>query len=190
FFRNGGRRCWIVRVPTPAPDAPFDADIFIDHDLKETGVASLMAQADFLRYQSPVPRALQGIHAALEVEEATLIAVPDAVHRGWSRYEPGPPPRAEESPPPIRPAWWHFLDCKPPPVFEAVREPRWGNFLPCALRVLPFPQLSKSERPGAITLSWTRVNEPQVRYVLEESPRPNYADARPIYQGTELRFEV
>src|SRR5262245_48270966 len=159
FFRNGGRRCWIVRVPRPRRDASFDADLFLDCRLADTGTASLTSEADFLRYQSAEEtRLLKGIHAALEVEEATLIAVPDAVHRGWSRFAPEPPPPAEESPPPIRPQWWHFLDCQPPPQFEAVRQPRWGHFLPCPLRVLPAPELAKEEGDGVVTLTWSRVN--------------------------------
>ena len=56
-----------------------------------------MTDADFLRYQSPQSRPLKGIHTALEVEEATLIAVPDAVHRGWEPATPEKPPDPKPS---------------------------------------------------------------------------------------------
>ena len=42
-----------------------------------------MADADFIRYTLNDAPALTGIHAALGIEEASLIAVPDAIHRGW-----------------------------------------------------------------------------------------------------------
>ena len=40
-------------------------------------MGDLLAEADFLRYQGPVPRNLSGIYAALALDEATLIAVPE-----------------------------------------------------------------------------------------------------------------
>jgi hypothetical protein len=65
--------------------ANFAADLFLDPDLAEETTADLSAQADFIRWQQPSPRRLQGIHAALEIDEATIISVPDASQRGWSR---------------------------------------------------------------------------------------------------------
>jgi hypothetical protein len=89
--------------------ADFGARIFLDtrrpevlRTLVETPAADLLAAADFVRYQGPALIKLQGIHAALDVEEATLIAVPDAVHCGWSFTEPAaaPAPDKPQKPPP------------------------------------------------------------------------------------------
>jgi hypothetical protein len=65
--------------------ANFGADLFLDPDLADETTADLSAQADFIRWQQPSPRRLQGIHAALELDEATIISVPDASQRGWSQ---------------------------------------------------------------------------------------------------------
>jgi hypothetical protein len=103
--------------PVPQADTPlerdgladFGAGLFLDtrrpevlRTLVETPTADFLAAADFLRYQGPALLKLQGIHAALDVEEATLIAVPDAVHRGWSFTGPAeaPAPDKPQQPPP------------------------------------------------------------------------------------------
>jgi len=52
-------------------------------------------QADHVRWQQPRPRRLIGIHALLGLDEATLVAVPDAVHRGWSAEQVVPPASLE-----------------------------------------------------------------------------------------------
>ena len=69
----------------------FSAGLFLDPDLADELADSLPAEADFLRWQSSAARPLTGIHAALGVDEATLIAVPDAVHRGWAMASDAPP---------------------------------------------------------------------------------------------------
>ncbi|HYI13104.1 MAG TPA: phage tail sheath subtilisin-like domain-containing protein [Thermoanaerobaculia bacterium] len=61
--------------------ASFSADLFLDPHLRDTKVRDLLGQANALRYQAGF--ALTGIHAALGIEEATMLSVPDAVHRGW-----------------------------------------------------------------------------------------------------------
>ncbi|HEY6000572.1 MAG TPA: hypothetical protein VI078_14900 [bacterium] len=71
--------------------ADFSEALFLDRDLRATSGWELIEHADFLRYRSVEPRRLTGIHAALGwndspvIDEATLIAVPDAVHRRWVR---------------------------------------------------------------------------------------------------------
>jgi hypothetical protein len=62
---------------------PFDRTLFLDRQLADTGVRDIINEADFIRYEADPTRELTGIHAALAVEEATIFAVPDAVHRGW-----------------------------------------------------------------------------------------------------------
>jgi hypothetical protein len=167
--------------------AQFGAHLFLDPALIGTGTTTLMAQADFLQYLSLTPRRLRGIHAVLAVEEATLIAVPDAVHRGWFLTGPEPPPRAEESAPLPRPEWWHFLACDPAPEIPLVREPQWGNFLNCSTRVLPIPTLLLSGEPdlmGTFTLVWAS-ELAAARYILEEAHQPDFHNAVPLYTGPQ-----
>jgi hypothetical protein len=166
--------------------ADFEAQIFLDQALFTSGVDDLMANADFVRFQSPQPRLLTGIHASLEVEEATLIAVPDAVHRGWKRSQPEGVP--EPNPPAIlpHPDWGLSDDCgvlDSPPTAEA---PRWDKFLRCDLRALvPPPGLSISGQPdplGTFTLAWN-MDQPDVQFILEESTESDFGDASVIYRG-------
>jgi hypothetical protein len=167
--------------------AEFQADLFLDTDMLEASTTTLMAQPDFLRYQSPLPRRLRGIHAALSIEEATIIAVPDAVHRGWCPSAAESSPLAEPSSPLARPDWWHFLECDPPPQIPLVADPPWGHFLDCNIRVILAPTLYTREGPdqtGTFTLAWSSgaVGE---TFTLEESVRPNFGDAVRIYRGPQ-----
>jgi len=82
-------------APAAARDglASFSAGLFLDPDLADESVASLRTQADHLRWQARTPRRLKGLHALLNVDETTLVAVPDALHRGWAaeRHDARPP---------------------------------------------------------------------------------------------------
>jgi hypothetical protein len=198
FFRNGGRRCWIVRIPhaggdgtEPTDVAPFDPSRFLDGALAEYGVATLLAQADYIRYQQPTPRPLRGIHAALAIEEATIVAVPDAIHLGWDREPPLVPTPAPPSAPLPRPEWWlwRLQGGSPPEPLRLVGEPRWDHFLDCATTLLKAPAL-RVERPpdaaGSFALAWEAIAE--AGYILEEATRPSFAGAVVAYAGdaTEL----
>jgi hypothetical protein len=164
----------------------FDAGLFLDAKLLETNAESLMGEADFLRYQSPSPVHLKGIHAALSIEEATLIAVPDAVHPGWTRKPsdlPPPAPSAHTS----HPEWWRFLDCQKPQAIPEAGEPSWGEFIDCDTRVVPAPQW-RMEPPApssTVALKWSQV--PGASYVLEEATEANWNGAAPVYRGAENR---
>ncbi|MDX6406397.1 MAG: hypothetical protein QOH70_3852 [Blastocatellia bacterium] len=181
----------LVGVDGKVQATPY-SDLFLDPDLIDTTVENLLSQADYLRYQRPTPRDLLGIHAALDIEEATIIAVPDAVHRGW-KYE------AQESVPPEisaalpHPERWRYLDCNPPPAqFPLEKEPRRENFLDCDLRVLDPPaEFSRlDETPtGTITLVWKTVAG-ATRYVVEESRDPAWNGAEVIYSGPQTRLVI
>jgi hypothetical protein len=170
----------------------FQAGLFLDSDLLGVGTAALMGEADFLRYQSPNTRRLRGIHAALAVEEATIIVVPDAVQRGWKLVKPvrGSDPQFDQALP--HPSWGLTDDCSElvsPPVGLA---PRWDKFLQCGLRVLQEPRLEVSQQPdtlGSFTLSWES-GDADVSFVLEEAVEPNFSDAAVIYQGEERRRRI
>jgi hypothetical protein len=185
-----------VEVPETALErdglAQFDWRFFLDDDLIETRVQNLLGQADFLRYQSPSPRALKGIHAALRLEEATLIVVPDAVHRAWQYEVPDEPPAPLPSAPLRRPEWWRFLDCSSPPDIKPVSEPQWENFLECGIRIIPAPVLVQSEGPdatGTFVLTW-QATLSEARYILEESTQPDFSDAAAIYTGADDRRTI
>ncbi|MBM0740392.1 phage tail sheath subtilisin-like domain-containing protein [Phormidium sp. CLA17] len=59
----------------------FWPEIFLDQTLRLTGQRSLMAEASDRLYLQAQP--LRGIHALFPIEEISLIALPDAAHRGW-----------------------------------------------------------------------------------------------------------
>ena len=197
--------------------ARFDADLFLDEGLIDTRNEGLISQADFIRYLSPAPRRLRGIHAALEIEEATIIAAPDAVHVGWLEQMTKQPPEPLPSPPPSRPEWLRSLPCRPAPKEqdrtlrdceqgsdkspkendESPLEPRWENFLDCSIRVITPPALSvegQSNNSSAFTLSWTSSppwdSEEMVEYTLEESVSRDFGGAEAIYTGKETQQTI
>ena len=176
----------------------FDADLFLDEEIAPIGTTDLLSEADFLRYQSPTPRSLRGVHAALGVEEATLLAIPDAVHRGWHRADPDTLPSLPEFLPLPRPEWWHFLKCAPPPSIPQTREPVWGHFLECGVRILPPPTLEVQElsaqvlpsiqlttEAGSFLLRWSRLAEEDAMYIVEESRDPEFSTTSIAYSGPE-----
>ncbi len=69
--------------------AGFDAALFADEALAGSLATTLGADAEYLRFFAPAStvRALTGLHTALGIEEATLIAVPDAAQPGWEKSD-------------------------------------------------------------------------------------------------------
>lgn len=191
-----------VRLPGSALErdglAEFGAAIFLDPDLLSTGAEALAAHADALRYTSANPRPLTGLHAAYAVEEVTIIAVPDAVQRGWTQRELVAAPAAAKSDSLPRPEWWRF-DCqlrRDPPL---VSQPRAENFLDCGLSVITPPRLSSSStlsQSGTFTLSWANLlgQDTGLRFILEEATglddRGRMAGAVTLYDGREPRHTL
>jgi hypothetical protein len=190
--------------------AEFDADLFLDGDLLDIGAGTLASTADFLQYTSPRPRRLTGVHAAFPLEEATIIAVPDAVHHGWDQQSREPLSDPPPSLPPLRPEWWHFLDCNPsteaqPPLSDCeakeptpspikpVHEPEWGNFLNCAINIIDPPQLvalPNLSRDGNFTLTWESSPPIAAEYVLEEATNSDFTNSEVIHSGEETSFTL
>lgn len=196
--------------------AEFDAALFLDEGLAATPNEGLLPQADFIRYLSPKPRALRGIHAALGIEEATIIAVPDSVHPGWGRKELELPGQPKPFAPPLRPEWWHFLPCQVSPTDELrkladcdaqpqaanaelpgarpVHEPLWENFLDCSIRIINAPMLSVDKlqtRTGIFTLLW-QASPPEANlvYEVQESATANFSEAVTIYAGQAIKLPI
>jgi hypothetical protein len=153
----------------------FDDTLFLDPEMIDVTTENLLAKADFISYQRPDPRPLQSIHAALAIEEATIIAVPDAVHLGWTSIYDGGDPQDPPAP-------------KPQPPAAQLPAPTFHN---CAVApVTPAPTLTQPQpkiQPGSYTLSWKAVGTAQqtVRYTLQESTGPDFAGNAVIYSGLD-----
>jgi hypothetical protein len=82
-----------IPLDHPTPDTAlqrdglkaFNAGLFLDLNLSSFGGNLLLAEAHHRRYILGLP--LTGLHSLLPIEEVTLIAIPDAVHRGWEVTE-------------------------------------------------------------------------------------------------------
>jgi hypothetical protein len=152
----------------------FDASVFLDGALAGVGVGRLLAEANWIHDQAPQPRALQGIHALLEVEEVTIVSVPDAVQREWLSSAGGGPET----------------------TYEASREEPPGadpaEFVACGRVVPAQPSLSLEAEPGVgtFTLGWTATDAPDAIYELQQATLPDLSDAAALYVGRELHFSL
>jgi hypothetical protein len=148
----------------------FGEALFLDPALADVRTTALAAEAEFIRYQSPDPRPLEGIHALWEVEEATLLAVPDAVHPGWVKTAAA----ADLAPP-------------APPAPQAAQA---SLFEDCEAIAIAPPALSLAgpDEAGAFRLSWSGAGAES--FQLEESNSPGYAPARTIYEGADSGIEI
>ena len=155
-------------------------DLFLDPLLQGCGVETLTAQADYLSYQSPQEHQPRGIYAALRLEEATLIAVPDVLHAGWER-DTSLPPVPEPAPPPAP-----DMECQPP-----LPEDARGHFTdsnPISAPVLMLDSSPLSD--GVSQVRWTPASGPAVLYRLEEAIWPDFSGASALYVGAGLAFTL
>jgi hypothetical protein len=150
----------------------FDTGVFVDAQLAGTRSSLLMDEADFIRYRSPTPRALRGIHSLLAIDEATIVAVPDAVQNGWHRAGAG---RLHAADPPDA-----------PPTLD------WSSFLDCTSHIPAAPLLSliASPGPGLITLTWTATDGSPATYELQEDVVPSFDGAETIWSGDDREYTV
>ncbi|MEP6902974.1 MAG: hypothetical protein ABJA66_14575 [Actinomycetota bacterium] len=195
----------------------FDEALFLDDKLKNTGFGNLLSEAEFIRYLSPRPRPLWGIHSALvpetetnraaessptnpfyaiySLDECTIISVPDALHCGWFQTtDDGQITSPPISSPPLRPEWWRFQDCRNQDQ-KKVSEPLWGNFLDCRIRVVRVPEnlrlKEENVSSGKFTPVWENTeNDESLVFVLEESTTPKFEFALEIYRGKKKESET
>lgn len=196
----------------------FDERLFLDDKLKNSGLNNLQNDAEFIRYLSPNPRRLWGIHSALapetvtapansaspdnpvytsfSLDEATIVSVPDALHRGWFQTDEKGSAMVMPKPfdPPKRPEWWRFQDCRNKKI-EAVEKPLWGNFLDCDLKIIEPPKNLRVDETeisdGTFTLVWDYDNEDEnLIFVLEESATPEFEFPQIIFENKRKSFEV
>lgn len=166
--------------------AAFGSNLFLDASLAETSTIDLMQEADYLRYQIPTadgaPRPLKGIHAILAVDEATIIAAPDAVQRDWFAVPDQPLASPPQSSPLAHPEWWHFLDCRKQVQVPLTSQPPLGEFQPSDLVIVTAPELRLiPPEGGTYALSWTPLAG--ATDYLEEAIDPGFVTAEQIYQG-------
>jgi hypothetical protein len=149
----------------------FGAALFVDGRLAEVGLASLMATADAIRSEDAESSRLKGIHAVLDLDEVTLVAVPDAVHRGWTS-----PGESRDRPPPETPS-----RAEPP-----------AGFVDCSTRHIGTPELAEPtvDEAGTVGLSWTPREEPEAEYVVSEAPDGSWTRATeiPVGPAEEVRL--
>ncbi len=172
----------------------FDAGMFLDARLAGSTSRDLMAAADHIFLEGGH---LDGIHAALEIDEATLLAVPDAGWAGWApQLSLSSPPDPVDPLPSARPEWWHYLDCDPPPKLKPVEQPVWNGFLGCDIRVIPAPVLDTPADPdpnGTFTLTWSWSDSLSVvdeQYIVEEATSSEFADSREVYRGSDMQLTL
>ena len=74
----------------PGPGSSFSADLFLDPDLRNYSVPTLLTVAFHKQYQlqlagetGPPGMPLVKMHSILPVDEVSMLALPDAIHRGW-----------------------------------------------------------------------------------------------------------
>ncbi len=178
--------------------ASFDETLFLDPELAGDGAAALIAHADDIRLIRSTPRALLGLHAVLGIgagglfNEASLLAIPDAIHLGW-QLRIDPPMDPSEPVPGDAPDHWgtHRGPCasQTPAPDEG---PDFGVFIDCGTRLLAAPVLMgpiAPVPPGPYRLSWTN-SEPGATYSLIEAQAADFSDAREVYRGLATEHTV
>jgi hypothetical protein len=154
--------------------ARFDDSLFLDPALRARRVDTLLTTAEYVRWQSPNPRPLTGIHALLGIDEVTIAAVPDAAQTDWKRSRYDLLPKVAASEPPPGPAGARFEDCG------------WRVLDPA-----PILRSSAPDAAGSFRLTWTATTEPDARYVLEESADPSdWKTATTLYSGPHTRYDL
>lgn len=182
-----------------------NADLFLDPELTDVAVGHLVQQADAIRLLRDPPRALFGLHAAMGIgsggifNEASLLALPDAVHLGWQQRAAATPAavQAKATKPPL---FWqtHRGGCVPAtnsdqPEKTVLSEPDFGTFLDCSTRMLTAPVLDgprEPQLPGFAHLHWEIDAEVGADFVLDEARQPDFSDARQVYRGPATSFNV
>ena len=177
----------------------FNAELYLDPELAELSANALIDQANVIQFLSNAPRQLFGVHGALSIgagglfNEASLIAVPDSLHRGWVKRNDADPLPA--TPVPERPpAHWiaHRGPCAAAPMDAAITKPDFSGFLDCGTHALMAPFLSGPTHavpPGAFRLRWT-TSEIGAGYVLQEAGHATFEGAREAYRGAALEYDV
>ncbi len=176
----------------------FDASLFLDPELAAASMHAIAEVADSIRYLRPHTRTLRGMHAAWSIgagglfNEASLLAIPDAIHLGWQKRGTDDVARSDG----LRtdaPAHWrtHRGACAAP-VKELLDQPDSGEFIDSSTRKLETPELTGPDGPvppGVFRLTWNDC-EPEANYLLLESTTPDFKNAREFDCGRNIQYVV
>jgi hypothetical protein len=156
----------------------FDASLFLDARLRDVGTNALPEMAASFKYhKARTPQPLDGIHALMFIEEATLIAVPDAVHRSWTPKPETDPAPGVSIPAEVAPK----APCAAGPPFEV-----------CDPGLLAAPTLKAIVPPdtgNTIALEWNSVSAAN-RYAVEEADAPAFSRWYEVATIPSTSFEV
>ncbi|HET8798421.1 MAG TPA: hypothetical protein VFO89_12075 [Thermoanaerobaculia bacterium] len=158
----------------------FAADLFLDDRFLTVDADEIVDRADALRYHAG--ESLTGIHAALGIEEATMLAAPDAIHRGWTREPDDLLASPPASSPLAHPELWRWLDCRE--SLPSAAPTVIAGFVDCtALDPVDAPVLTAGDPDGGTyTLTWT--TEPGAIEELQEATFPDFSDAATVSIGS------
>jgi hypothetical protein len=169
----------------------FDSELFLDPELAATRAGQVAAEAERILYIDGRPlfglHGVAGISDGAEFNPVSLVAVPDAVHPGWTErtYRTPPMPSA------AAPAPAHWFDHRGPCVAAPERgedsaEPAFSRFLDCGTRLLEAPAfdpIDSPRAPGPVPLSWSSTGSGST-YVLEMAALADFQGAETLYRGS------
>jgi hypothetical protein len=148
----------------------FAPGLFLDRDLIQANAETVISTADHVRYTIGLRTHLDGIHAVIGIDEATIIAAPDAAQPGWRPAPIESPPAPHASPPLPQPDWGAFNDCRT----RVIDAPQW-------IAPISSPPLARIDS-GTFTLEWDGPTD--AAFVVEESHAQDWSDAAAIFSGT------
>lgn len=173
---SGPRRSLVHELERDGLGA-FSSNLFLDARLCDEPTERLLQRAEELILLSERPVPLRGIHALLAQvgggapEEATLVAVPDASHPGWTKRT------ASDT-------WWI---AHPHPSDHSEES---GTFHPCALDDIKHPRFIKGSPPddkGTFKIRWTD-SVPGAFFELQESAESKDGTWNTIFEGESNQF--
>lgn len=153
----------------------YDERLFVDPALADSRSTALLADAERIRDLGPSPRRLRGMHGLLSIDEVTLIAIPDAVHPGWSHQGDADVPEPRTLPP--------------------IEEPAGATFRRCRGAVPPAPVLTATVDGGVTMVRWGVAPEAgiagaadaaEVAHELQASIEGDFEDAWTAYAGAAV----
>ena len=140
---------------------PFGAELFADPALVAARPTTLVNDAEYFRIDHP-DQPLRGLHGALSIDEATLIAVPDASQPGWDQSAAALPEITA-------------FDPKAPCVDA-------GQFEDCDALGCPPVLTAAARQNGSLVLSWA--SEHYGPFVVQGAHTAEWSDAAIVYDGS------
>ena len=171
-----------------------DEQLYVDPELACLSTDAVIPRAHALRDMEGL--ALLGIHAALNDDEdpyqaASIITLPDAAQPGWERrLAEGAiaPPQPGST---VPPRWRDHLGGCSGDGDSPLQAPDARRFRDCETQLVTTPVLTAPAFVSGcrFTLSW-EAGVAGTEFVLEESPRTDFAAAAEIWRGTDSSFVV